>query len=404
MGLLDRLKQLVTRRKPPGRVLYVGQSYYNTWYLSQGLRARGWTAETLNTDETASDQIFYHGQDYQFRYRTYWDHAKQVAFFARAIVDYDVFHFSGMGSMSMLRFLNRPSFRKFLPESADTRLLKLLGKKIVYSNNGCHDGVTQTSFRKWGPEPICDICPWKDVPSICSDEKNAAWGRIRNELSDYQVLFGSNRADFNVDPSIHEVPEFYCLDPDFWNPDLPVPTNYQLPFPEGTVKIYHAVGNYNSRTAAANQRNLKSTHIYLPLIKQLKAEGHPVELIFFNDVPNKQLRFYQVQADIVVDMLTYGFFGANVREALMLGKPVVCYLRPEWVADLAKEMPEYAAELPIVNATPATVRDVLIDLITHPEKRREIGARSRAFAVKWHSTEAGGARFDRIYGELLGRR
>ena len=45
-----------------------------------------------------------------------------------------------------------------------------------------------------------------------------------------------------------------------------------------------------------------------------------MELIFLHDVPNSQLRYYQAQADIVVDMLTYGFFGATAREAMMLGQ------------------------------------------------------------------------------------
>ena len=58
-------------------------------------------------------------------------------------------------------------------------------------------------------------------------------------------------------------------------------------------------------------RNIKSTHIYLPLTEQLKAEGYGVKLICFQDVPNKVLRYLQMQADIAVDTLTIGFFGAN---------------------------------------------------------------------------------------------
>jgi glycosyltransferase involved in cell wall biosynthesis len=151
----------------------------------------------------------------------------------------------------------------------------------------------------------------------------------------------------------------------------------------------------------ATSQNIKSTHIYIPTVERLKAEGHNVELIFFNDVPNKKLRYYQAQADIMVDMLTFGFFGATVREAMMLGKPVVCFLRPEWLDSMRREIPEYVDELPVINATPYTVYDVLKDLIEHPEKRKEIGRRSREFAVKWHSAEAGARRFDQVYSRLL---
>ena len=106
----------------------------------------------------------------------------------------------------------------------------------------------------------------------------------------------------------------------------------------------------------------------------------------------------------MVDMLTFGWFGANVREALMLGKPVVCYLRPEWLDDMRREIPGYVDELPVVSATPETVHDVLAELVSNREKRIELGRRSREFAVKWHSASVAAQRFDSIYGNLLAGR
>jgi glycosyltransferase involved in cell wall biosynthesis len=173
-----------------------------------------------------------------------------------------------------------------------------------------------------------------------------------------------------------------------------------IPYSEDTVKIYHAVGNFKSRSDE-DRKNIKCTHIYVDIVERLRAEGHNVELIFFSNVPNKELRFYQVQTDIFVDMLTYGFFGATAREGMMLGKPVVCFLRPEWLDSMRREIPEYVDELPIISATPDTIYEVLKDLIESPEKRKEIGLRSRHFAVKWHSAEAGAQRFDAIYTSLL---
>jgi glycosyltransferase involved in cell wall biosynthesis len=125
-----------------------------------------------------------------------------------------------------------------------------------------------------------------------------------------------------------------------------------------------------------------------------------IELITPTGVPNMEVRFLQAQSDIFLDMLTYGWFGANVREAMMLAKPVICYIRPEWLESLREEIPEYAEELPIISATPQTVETVLRDLIADPKKRQEIGIRGREFAMKWHSATAAGKRFDQIYRAL----
>ncbi|TMG60198.1 MAG: glycosyltransferase [Chloroflexi bacterium] len=279
-----------------------------------------------------------------------------------------------------------------------------MGKKIVYSHTGCLDGVSQTSFSKWGETPVCNECAWQHIPTVCSDELNLAWGRLRNSLCDYQVSMGGNRVDYNDDPRVHEMPQFFCLDPNVWRPDLPIPEEFRLANSPGLVRIYHAVGNYELRTNVETRANIKSTHIYMPLIKRMQAAGMPVELVFVKDKPNLEVRYYQAQSDIVCDMLTLGFFGANVREALMLGKPVVCYLRPEWLESIRREQPDFVAELPVVSATPETVEAVLTDLVRNPEKRREIGRRSREFAVKWYSAKNAAPIFDRIYTELISGR
>jgi len=383
-----------------GQVLFIGPFYYNMWYLSRELRKINWHAITLNIDPTPHNQMYYHGEDYKFNYNGFLDLIRQLLFYIKSIFKYDIFHFGNAHNLCFGNYIEK-FFNFFFPKHFSVRLLKKLGKKIVYSNNGCLDGVSQTSFRSWGPEPVCDICIWRDHPEVCSDERNLAWGKLRNELTDFQITIGGNRKDYNDDDKVREVPEFYCLDENIWHPDILVPTNYKLPFGNDIIKIYHSVGNYDLRSSARDSKNIKCTHIYMKLIDQLKSEGMNIELIFFKDVPNVKLRYYQVQSDIVVDMLTFGFFGANAREAMMLGKPVICFLRPEWLESMRREIPQYVDELPIVSATPDTIYSTLKDLIGNRAKREQIGRKSREFAVKWHSSRAGAKRFDQIYTELL---
>ncbi|WP_353439155.1 glycosyltransferase [Polynucleobacter sp. UK-FUSCHL-C3] len=383
-------------------VLYVGQAYYNNWYLSRALRKLDWTADLLNWDLNQGSQIYYHGEDFRIEYKSHNDVLNFFKFYLKSLSKYDVFHFANKGGLQFGQPMSSAIKKILNEEGFEIRFLKALGKKIVYSNNGCLDGVSQTAFSQWGSESVCSICRWQNEPAVCSDERNLAWGKFRNEVADYQCLLGGNRVDYNDDPRVHEVPEFYCLDKEFWHPNIEIPEKYRLPaLPFDRVRLYHAVGHRAERTSSDGV-NIKSSHIYLPLINQLRNEGHHLDLIEPSGIPNREVVFLQAQADIFLDMLTYGWFGANAREAMMLGKPVICFLRPEWLESARKEIPNYIDELPVVSATPQTVKAVLLDLIMNKEKRLKIGRDSRLFAEKWHSAEAGARRFDRIYSELLG--
>lgn len=382
------------------RVLFSGHCYYNTWYLSRALRNVGWKADVYNWDVSPGTQIYYHGQDYHLGGNIPNNTGGGLAFYVSALYKYDIVHFSNAHGISFGWGADEVLTTKFGKQAVAT-LFKQLGKKVAYTNNGCHDGVSQTTFSKWGPDSPCSTCRWQNEPLVCCDKRNLAWGRFRNSVADFQCNLGGNRADYNADPRVHEVPEFYCLDPNVWRPDLEIPKQYHLPeLKDGGVRVYHAVGHRSERTRR-DGANIKSSHIYLPLIEKLRNEGIQIDLIEPTGVPNLEVRFLQAQADIFLEMLTYGWFGANAREAMMLGKPVVCFIRPEWLEDVRREIPAYAEELPIVSATPETVETVLRDLIDDRARREKIGRRSRAFAVKWHSAKSGARRLDEIYSRLL---
>jgi len=382
------------------RVLYPGQCYYYHWYLSRRLRELGWKADLLDWDTNPASRIFYHGRDFLVGEPGLESFVELLEFYLNALYEYDVFHFANSRGILFCGVLQQ-WFAEVYGRYSEIYLLKSLSKVIVYTNNGCLDGVSQAAFSRWGPQSVCASCRWQEEPDVCSDERNLEWGLFRNSVADYQCLLGGNRADFNVDPRIHESPEVYCLEPDIWNPELSIPEKYRFQQAEpGTIFLYHAVGNREQRTRNDGE-NVKSTHIYLPLVEKLQKEGVPVELVSPSQVPNLEVRFIQMQCHIVLEMLTYGWYGTNVREAMMLGKPVICFIRDEWLSDVRREIPEYAAELPIVSATPDTVERELRRLISSPNLRESLGQQARAFSVKWHSSTAAARRFDAVYRGLL---
>lgn len=382
-------------------ILFVGNCYYNHFYLSRELRKLGWRADTLNIDLDPASQMYYHGSDFVIRKGNIIGAIINLVFFVKAIFKYKIFHFANAEGMTFPPFNQIPFFYRIFGKYAEVKLLKLLNKVIFYTNNGCRDGVTQTSFNKWGPHPVCDICAWKNHPNICSDKKNHLWGKLRNKYADFIGILGSNRADYNTASHIHEAPWIYCLDKNIWNPELLIPTNYLLPFNKKTIKVFHSVGNYDTRSHGVNMQTIKSTEIWIEVISCLKSEGFNIEMIFFKDVPNKQIKYYQAQADIFVDMLTFGFFGANIREAMMLGKPAICFLRPEWLFDMSMEIPDYVKELPIVSATPETAYSTLKELAINVTKRRVLGRQMREFGLKWHASDIAAKNAEIIYSKFL---
>jgi hypothetical protein len=56
----------------------------------------------------------------------------------------------------------------------------------------------------------------------------------------------------------------------------------------------------------------------------------------------------------------------------------------------------HAEEIPIVNCSPLTVKEIITDLYFNRNKIDEIGKRSREFVIKHHSTNAVGKIFDNI--------
>ena len=204
------------------RVLYAGQAYYNAWYLSRALRKLGWKADVLNWDTNQTSQIYYHGEDYRFDGIATDEVARNLSFYVTSLYSYDIFHFSNAHGICF-GFSLQSLFEQHFGKYSEIHLLKDFGKKIVYSNNGCQDGVSQTSFSQWGLESVCSICRWRNEPTVCSDERNLTWGEFRNSVADFQCLLGGNRVDYNDVPRVHEVPEFYCVDKDIWHPLLEIP-------------------------------------------------------------------------------------------------------------------------------------------------------------------------------------
>lgn len=155
---------------------------------------------------------------------------------------------------------------------------------------------------------------------------------------------------------------------------------------EGPLRILHA----------PNHQMIKGTEYFEKAVAELREEGVDVELVVVSRVPNHEVRRLIATCDVIADQLVVGWYAMFALEAMAAGRPVLCYLRQDLIdlytfAELVE--PD---EIPIIQCNTRNVKDVIRDLARDREKLAAIGERSRAYAVKHHSTEAIGALFDRL--------
>ena len=247
-------------------------------------------------------------------------------------------------------------------------LAKIFRIKLIFLPSGCHDFDLKEDISLLDDGNVCGNCGFWDR---CDDVNNKKNFGVVNRFFDLNLAFGDfNSAQY---PSTHL--KYKSIDLDLWSPDIVIPKEHLLPSTK-KLRILHSA--YLSGRNWKD-RNIKGSPFVLEAIERLQNEGHLIEYFFIKDKPSNQMRFYQAQADIVVEQLIVGWWGSTFVETSALGKPVICYLRPSWKEFFFKTFPEYKT-LPVIEADTKTVYDSLKKLVVDHDFRRMKGIESRKFA------------------------
>jgi len=153
-----------------------------------------------------------------------------------------------------------------------------------------------------------------------------------------------------------------------------------------TVHIVHA----------PNHMAVKGSAFVEKAIQRLIEEGYLIQYDCLHGKNNDEVLKIVENADIVVDQLIIGWHGIFAIEAMAFGKPVIARTRE----DLLKAYEEMGClekgEVPLIDARPTTIYEVLKNLLDHPETWEKIGKKSRTYVEKYHSIKAIGMYFDKI--------
>lgn len=284
--------------------------------------------------------------DYSFGFdwtdkRSYPKYAAQMLHFAsKASSSFDVFHFH--------------CARSLLPFNADLGVLDRKGKRYYFEYHGTD--IRQGSGWSEGNPFSGDLPMYHHRPEIARRarrELRGAAGAIVHdaELALYEPL---NSA---------QIPVFYIplrVDPEAFSPRPPSVNGCSRPL------VVHAPSN----------PQVKGTRYILEAIEELREE-YDFDFKLVTGLEHSQAVELYSRADVVIDQLLIGSYGVLALEAMLLGKPVIAYLR----SDVRGTYPD---SCPVVSADRDTLKGKLKELLCSASMRNELGYEGRRYAVAHH--------------------
>ena len=126
---------------------------------------------------------------------------------------------------------------------------------------------------------------------------------------------------------------------------------------------------------------IKGTPLVEPVLERLVAERR-ADYERISGVPSPRMPAVYADADIVLDQFRLGSYGVAACEAMAAGCVVVGHVAP-FVRSAVRDATGW--DVPIVEATPDTLEEVLAPLLADSALRDRIGALGRAFVADVHS-------------------
>lgn len=308
-----------------------------------------------------------------FKHNFFLNEIKRWKFIYLELVKYDIVHYNfgslasphiidhtTGGSKSILKKIYNKAYASLL-EGVDLKILKNRKKVIAVTYQG--DDARQGNYCRIN-YPIHFV---HHVGSKYYSDFSDKLKKRRIQLFDVyaDLIYSVNPDLLNVLPKRSRFIPYASVDPDDWQP-LYVDQEPECPH------LVHAPSN----------RLIKGTPYIDMAVKRLQNEGVCFRYTQIEGMSNVEARKIYETADLLVDQLLAGWYGALAVELMALGKPVICYIREEDLHYIPDKMKE---NIPIINANPETIYSVLKQWLTSRKKElRNKGIISRKYVEEWH--------------------
>jgi len=272
------------------------------------------------------------------------------------------------------------------------RLVQLVGVRLIFLPSGCHDHVAKEDWMKIDEGRVCSNCGYEPH---CDDRVNNINFELVRQIASVSLVGDGQKTKEFKETRIR----YKSFDLDLYSPTSGIPKEFIYNGDE-SVKVLHSHALIGRN---AGGKNIKGTEYVNAAVERLQREGFDVKFVNLQGIPSRNMRFHQLQADIIVDQLIYGWYGSTSLEGLTLGKPVICYIRPSWREYVASFFPEWK-NCPIISATPETIYVELRKLVSDAEYRIRVGEESRRFAENFLDVRKNVVEFEAMLRAVGGRR
>jgi hypothetical protein len=328
-------------------------------YTAEGLRALGHGAVTAFPIPPAlrdARPTFHLHEQSRLRYLT-----DRIGVTLRTLGRFDIYHYYNGTSLLAKRY-----------GYLDARMNKALGKCVCVEYCGT-DVRLPSIARQRNPYYV------NAFAETAADED-----RKREEMARWATLTGGHAI-------ITDVTLIPYLEPFFSNIHC---LRHRLDVQGMTPHYPHSDTARPLLVHAPSNPAVKGTAYIRAAVESLRAKGRDFAYCELTGMSHATVLETLQRADLVLDQLTLGHYGVFAVEAMSLGKPTICFLLPE-VLDA------YPPELPIINANPDTVGDVLDAWLANGAGRHQAGRASRAFAETTHDYRVVAQHFVDLYRQLL---
>lgn len=314
---------------------------------------------------------------------------KQVELIRRAVRDYDIIHYNNGKTIAALPLPGDPAsmgakqrlivsaYRRYaaLLQAYELNLLRRSGKPYFVTYQGSdarqRDYCVKHFDISFFHEPDCDLV--------------GAEQHIRQQIA----LLTKNAV------------KVYALNPDLLHV-LPETTEF-LPYASVDLDDWEPCWRDGDRPRivhAPSRRWVKGTHYILDAVDRLRAEGLDFEFELVENMTHAEARCCYERAHLLIDQLLAGWYGGLAVELMALGKPVVCYLRDKDLQFIPDKM---RRDIPVIQATPNSIYDVLKDWLSRPlAEWHARGEAGRTYVEDWHDPLKIAARLKTDYESALG--